>query len=152
VHLLANILQLFFSKFLLVNIKFKLAYARKIFINLSITTLQKAMEQKKEKSDAKKETRELRKKIKRVEKSRSSIKDKNRDKGTIIKKSKDRQRELEESRDHWKAKYKQSEKETAELTQKYAYLASLFNMKEEQLKQILDDVEELKKKYPKKYR
>jgi chromosome segregation ATPase len=93
----------------------------------------------------------LRKKVKRVEESRSSIKDKNREKSTAIKKSRDRQRELEESRDQWKTKYKQSEKESAELTEKYAYLASLLNVKEEQLRQILDDVEELKKKYPKKY-
>jgi len=109
------------------------------------------MEQKKEKSETKKETRTLRKKIKRVEESRSSIKEKNREKGVLIKKSNDRQRELEESRDLWKAKYKQSEKEASELSEKYAYLASLFNVKEEQLEKILGDVEELKKKYPQKY-
>lgn len=109
------------------------------------------MKQKKEKLETSEEARLLRKKIKRVEESRSSIKDKNREKSTVIKKSKDRQRELEVSRDQWKDKYKQSEKEAAELTEKYAYLASLFDMKEEQLKEILDDVEELKKKYPKKY-
>jgi len=110
------------------------------------------MEQKNEKTDAKKETRALRKKIKRVEESRSSIKEKNREKSALIKKTQDRQKELEESRDQWKARCRQSEKETAEVTEKYAYLASLFNMKEEQLREILDDVEELKKKYPKKYR
>lgn len=109
------------------------------------------MEQKKEKPDAKKVTRELRKKIKRVEESRSSIKDKNRDKGTIIKKTKDRQKELEESRDLWKSKYKQSEKEAAEIAEKYAYMASVLEVNEEKLRQILDNVEELKKKYPEKY-
>jgi chromosome segregation ATPase len=109
------------------------------------------MEQKKEKSDAKKESRALRKKIKRVEKSRSSIKDRNREKGTTIKKLQDRQKELEESRDHWKAKYKQSEKLISEQAEKYTHLANLLNMKEEQLGKILGDVEELKKKYPKKF-
>jgi chromosome segregation ATPase len=110
------------------------------------------MKQKKEKTDAKTETRALRKKIKRIEESRSSIKGKNREKSALIKKTQDRQKELEESRDQWKAKCKQSEKETAEVTKKYAYLASLFDMKEEQLREILDSSEELKKKYPKKYR
>ena len=109
------------------------------------------MEQKKEKVDPKKNARELRKKIKRVEKSRSSIKTKNRNKGTIIKKYQDRQKELQDSRDQWKTKCKQSEKERAELSGKYAYLASLFDMKEEQLRHILEDFEELKKKYPQKY-
>lgn len=122
----------------------------KISYNLT-GVLQGFMKQKKEKLNTNEEARSLRKKIKRVEESRSSIKDKNREKGAIIKKSNDRQRELEDSRDQWKAKYKQSEKETAELSEKYAYLASLFNIKEEQLRGILDDIEELKKKYPEKY-
>jgi chromosome segregation ATPase len=110
------------------------------------------MEQKNEKSAVKEEARTLRKKIKRVEESRSSIKAKNREKGTSIKKSKDRQRELEDSRKQWKEKCIESEKESAELSEKYAYLASLFDMKEEQLRQLLKDFEELKKKYPQKCR
>jgi hypothetical protein len=109
------------------------------------------MEHKQDKSEEKKETRSLRKKIKRVEESRSSLKDKNREKGIAIRKSKDRQKELEESRDLWKEKYNQSEKEATELVEKYAYLASLFNVKEEQLRNVLGDIEELKKKYPQKY-
>lgn len=110
------------------------------------------MKQNKEKLDSKKEARLLRKKVKRVEESRSSIKDKNREKSAAIKKSQDRQSELEESRDLWKAKYKQSKKERDELAEEYEYLASLLGVKEEQLKQVIDSVEELKKKYPKKSR
>lgn len=110
------------------------------------------MKKETKKSDSKAEARTLRKKIKRVEESRSSIKDKNREKAAVIKASNDRKRELEESRDQWKAKCKQKEKEALELEEKYAYLANLFDMKEEQLRQILDDIEELKKKYPEKCR
>jgi chromosome segregation ATPase len=109
------------------------------------------MKNAKKKLDATKEVRSLRKKVKRIEESRSSAKDKNREKSTVIKKCKDRQKELEESRDLWKTKYQQSEKESAELAEKYSYLASLFNTKEEQVKQLLDDIDELKKKYPKKF-
>jgi chromosome segregation ATPase len=103
------------------------------------------------KIDKKEEARTLRKKIKRVEESRSSIKDKHREKGSTIKKLKDRQTELEGSRDQWRDRCKQSEKKNADLAEKYKHLADLFEMKEEQLKDILGDVEELKKKYPKKY-
>lgn len=109
------------------------------------------MEKKIKKNDTKEEARTLRKKIKRVEESRSLIKAKNRKKGTVIKNFKDRQTELEKSRDQWKAKYVQSEKEAAELAENYKYLAGLLDIKEEQLKTVLGDVEELKKKYPKKY-
>lgn len=108
------------------------------------------MEQKKTR-DTKEEVRTLRKKVKRVEESRSSIKAKNSKKGEIIKKYRDRQMELEESRNQWKNKYNESQKENAELNEKYAYIASLFDMKEEKLRHILEDIEELKKKYPKKY-
>lgn len=90
----------------------------------------------------------MRKKIKRMEESRSLIKAKNRKKGTDIKKSQDRQKELKESRDKWKVKCKLNEKECAELKEKHAYIASLFDMKEEQLRRVLKDFEELKKKYP----
>jgi hypothetical protein len=103
------------------------------------------MEQKKEKPDAKKAGRVLRRKIKRIEESRSSIKAKHRKKGTIIKKHQDRQKELKESRNLWRDKYKQSEKEKAELNEKYAHIARVFNMKEEQLREALSDFEELKK-------
>jgi chromosome segregation ATPase len=106
------------------------------------------MEQKNEKLDVKEEARILRKKIKRVEESRSAIKNKNREKGTVIRKSQDRQKELEDSRNQWKAKYKEKEKESTEISEKYAYIASLFEIKEEQLRQVLKDFEELKKKYP----
>lgn len=96
------------------------------------------MEQKKVQSTTKREARTLRKKIKQVENSRSSIKVKSRNKGVAIKKLKDRQKELEDSRDHWK-------EEHAELNKQHAYLASLFEMKEEQFRQILKEFEDYKK-------
>jgi hypothetical protein len=100
----------------------------------------------KEKSDNKKEARESRKKIKRIEESRCAIKTKSREKGKVIKKFQDRQNELEESRNQWKDRYKQSEKENAELNEKYAYVASLFGIEEEQLRLALKNFEECKKK------
>lgn len=106
------------------------------------------MDQKNNKTDAKDEARNLRKKINRLEESRSSIKDKNREKGKTIKGYQDRQYELEENRDKWKSKCKEQEKECDELSQKYKYIASLFEMKEEELRKILNEFEELKKKYP----
>jgi len=105
---------------------------------------------KNETSNTKAETRSLRKRFKRVEQSRDSMKDKNREKGTTIKKLKDRHKELEESRDQWKAKYKQSEQENSDLAEKNVQLASLFNLKEEQLENLLDDFEELKKSMKKR--
>lgn len=106
------------------------------------------MEQKKEISKAKQEARKLRKQVSRLEESRSSAKDKSREKGKIIKIYQDRQVELERNRDNWKSKCKSKEKEVEELNQKYKYIASLFEMKEEQLREILNEFEELKKKYP----
>jgi chromosome segregation ATPase len=106
------------------------------------------MEQKNDNSNAKDEARNLRKKVSRLEDSRSSIKDKNREKGKTIKGYQDRQYELEENRDKWKTKCKEQEKECDELSQKYKYIASLFEMKEEELRKILNEFEELKKKYP----
>jgi hypothetical protein len=37
-----------------------------------------------------------------------------------------------------------------ELDEKYKHIAALFEMKEEQLREILKEFEELKKKYPQK--
>jgi chromosome segregation ATPase len=103
---------------------------------------------KKDNSEIKEEVRELRKKAKRIEESRSLIKAKNRKKGEIIKTYQDRQGELEQSRDSWKAKYKAQEKDCAEMEKQYKKMAALFEMKEEQLKEILTEFQELKKKYP----
>lgn len=106
------------------------------------------MKEKIDKPNIKEETRALRKKTKRVEESRASIKAKSREKGKIIKAHQDRQTELEKNRDDWKAKCKEQEKERVNAENKYEQVAALFNMKEEQFKEILKEFEELKKKYP----
>lgn len=106
------------------------------------------MTEKAEKMNIKEEARSLRKKNKRVEESRALIKAKNSEKGKVIKAYQDRQTELEKNRDDWKAKCKEQEKERAEAEGKYKHIADLFNMKEEQLREILNEFEELKKKYP----
>ena len=106
------------------------------------------MKQKKDTPSSKDEARALRKKVKRVEESRCSIKAKNREKGKTIKAYQDRQTELEQNRDSWKTKSKEQEKECEELNNKYKYIASLFEMKEEELRQILKEFEEFKKKHP----
>lgn len=73
-------------------------------------------------------------------------------KGKIIKAHQERQNELKKSRDDWKAKYRKQEEECSEVNKKYKYVSELFEMKEEQLKEILEEFEELKKKYPPKPR
>lgn len=106
------------------------------------------MKEKINNPNVKEETRALRKKAKRLEESRLSIKAKSREKGKIIKAHQDRQTELEKNRDDWKAKCKVQEKERIAADDKYKQVAALFDMKEEQLKEILREFEELKKKYP----
>ena len=106
------------------------------------------MKEKIDKSNMKEETRALRKKAKRVEESRASIKAKSREKGKIIKAHQDRQTELEKNRDDWKVKCKEQEQERINADNKYKQVAALFEMKEEQFREILKEFEELKKKYP----
>lgn len=106
------------------------------------------MKEKADKPNVKEETRALRKKNKRVEESRASIKAKSREKGKIIKAHQDRQTELEKNRDDWKAKCKEQEKERINADNKYKQFATLLDMKEEQLKEMLKELEEFKKKYP----
>lgn len=106
------------------------------------------MKEKNDTSNLKEEARALRKKNKRVEDSRSLIKTKNREKGKIIKAQQDRQTELEQNRDDWKTKCKKEERERAEVDKKYKQVAALFEMKEEELREMLKELEELKKKYP----
>jgi hypothetical protein len=108
------------------------------------------MKEKADKSIIKEEARALRKKAKRVEESRSLIKAKSREKGKIIKAQQDRQAELEQNRDDWKAKCKEQERGRIEADNNYKQVAALFEMKEEQLREILREFEELKKKYPPK--
>ena len=105
----------------------------------------------KEKSDnlnVKAEARTLRKKTKRLEDSRASIKIKSREKGKVIKAHQDRQTELEKNRDDWKTRCKEQEKARIEAEDKYKHVATLLDIKEEQLKEILKDFEESKKKHP----
>jgi predicted nucleic acid-binding Zn-ribbon protein len=108
------------------------------------------MDEKIDKSNVKKEARDLRKKTKRLEQSRASIKSKSREKGKTIKAYQDRQVELEKNRDHWKAKCKQQEKALIEAENKYKESAALFNMQEEEFRNLLEQFEELKKKFPPK--
>ena len=106
------------------------------------------MEQEKDKPNAKEETRTLRKKVKRIEVSRSSIKAKNRKKGEIIKDLQGRKSELEESRDKWKTKHSAQEKACDELSKKYREMADLLQIKEEELREVIKEFEEVKKKHP----
>lgn len=106
------------------------------------------MKEKTDKSNIKEEARLFRKKAKRIEESRSLLKTKNREKGRVIKAYQDRQTELEQNRDDWKAKCKKEEMERIELDKKYKEIAALFEMKEEKLREILKEFEDLKKKYP----
>jgi hypothetical protein len=82
-----------------------------------------SMKQKKE--NTAEETRLLRKKVKRIDKSRALIKIKSSEKAKIIKASQDRQKELQENRDEWKAKCKEQERENVELHPKKIILRKL---------------------------
>lgn len=106
------------------------------------------MKENTDKPNIKEEARALRKKVKRVEESRSSIKAKSREKGKTIKAHQDRQKELEQNRDDWKVKCKKQEKECIDTDDKYKKVAALLEMKEEELRKIMEEFEELKKKYP----
>lgn len=106
------------------------------------------MKEKADKPNINEEKSILRRKTKRVEESRAAIKAKNREKGKIIKAHQDRQTELEINRDDWKAKCKDQEKERMNADDKYKQVAALLGMKEEKLREILKEFEELKKKYP----
>lgn len=108
------------------------------------------MKEKDVKPNVKKEAQTLRKKIKRVEDSRTLIKAKSREKGKAIKAYQDRQTELEKNRDDWKAKCKEQEKARMDADDKYKHVAALLDIKEEQLKEMLKEFEESKKKYPPK--
>ncbi len=110
------------------------------------------MKEKADKPNVKAETRALRKKAKRIEESRASIKAKSREKGKVIKAHQDRQTELEKNRDDWKAKCKEQKKARLDADDKYKQVAALLEMKEERLREILKEFEELKKNYPPKNR
>jgi hypothetical protein len=139
-----------FQQFSCYNLKIYLPWVE--FLNTCSNRIHKDyMKEKTDKSRIKDEARALRKKNKRVEESRSLIKAKSREKGKTIKAYQDRQTELEQNRDEWNAKSKEQERERIE-ADKYKHVAALFDIKEEQLKEILKEFEDLKKKYPPKNR
>lgn len=106
------------------------------------------MKEKADKSNIKAEARALRQKNKRIEESRAAIKAKNREKGKTIKAHQDRQVELEQNRDDWKMKCKEQEKTCIDIDNKYKQVADMLEIKEEELRKIMKEFEELKKKYP----
>jgi chromosome segregation ATPase len=106
------------------------------------------MKEKADKPNIKAEARALRKKNKRIEESRAAIKAKSREKGKAIKAYQDRQTELEQNRDDWKLKCKEQEKACNDANNKYKQVADMLEMKEEELRKIMKEFEELKKKYP----
>lgn len=131
----------------------KLDYSVPKFFNITLTPVAEiTMKEKTDKSNAKEEIRTLRKKTKRIEESRALIKAKSAEKGKIIKAYQDRQTELEQNRDDWKVKCKEQESERIKADDRYKQVAALFDMKEEQFRELLKEVEELKKKYPPKKR
>jgi hypothetical protein len=87
----------------------------------------------------------LRKKITRLTGSRDSIKVKSREKSKIIKAQQDREQELIENRDHWKVRCKGQEKKNEELSRGLKKLADQLEVTEEELQQVLDECDELKK-------
>lgn len=104
------------------------------------------MTQHKDASRSKEEARALRKRMTRIENSRDSVKAKSREKAKVIKAQQDRERELKENRDHWKAKCKEQENKNEELSKALKKLASQLEITDEELQQVLDECNELKKK------
>ena len=103
------------------------------------------MNQPEKTPDSQEEPRLLRKKITRLTGSRDSIKVKSREKSKVIKAHQDREQELKENRDHWKARCKEQEKKNEELSRGFKKLADQLEVTEEELQQVLDECNELKK-------
>lgn len=89
----------------------------------------------------------LRKKIKRIEESRASTKAKSREQAKALKAQQKREQELIENRNSWKAKCKEQKNKNDELNYTYKQVAEQLEVTEEQLKQVLDEFNELKKKH-----
>jgi hypothetical protein len=104
----------------------------------------------KSKTNIKEEVKILRKRAKRLEVSRSLLKTKGREKGKTIKMQHDRHNKLKKSRDAWKDKCMKEKKARVTADNKYKEMADLFGIKEEQLREVLKEFEEVKKKYPEK--
>jgi len=107
---------------------------------------------KEDKINAKEKTHILRKKIKRIEESRSTSQAKNREKAKTIKAHQDRETELKNNRDNWKDKCKEKEKENKSLKEKLKLIANTLEITEEQLQQVRDEFNEVKKKSYKGFR
>jgi chromosome segregation ATPase len=101
---------------------------------------------KQDKTNPKEKPHTLRKKIKRIEESRSTIQAKNREKAKALKAYQDREKELKDNRDSWKVKCKEKEKENEELQEKLKLIVNTLEITEEQLQQIRDEFNEVKKK------
>jgi len=107
---------------------------------------------KQDKENSKEKPHTLRKKIKRIEESRSTIQSKNREKAKAIKAYQDRETELRSNRDSWKVKCKEQEKENEDLKEKLKLVANTLEITEEQLQQVRDEFNEVKKKSYKGFR
>lgn len=105
-----------------------------------------------DKTNSKEKPHTLRKKIKRIEESRSTIQAKNREKAKAIKAYQDRETELKNNRNNWKGKCKEKEKENEDLKEKLKLIASTLEITEEQLQQVRDEFNEVKKKTYKGFR
>jgi uncharacterized coiled-coil DUF342 family protein len=91
----------------------------------------------------------LRKRIKRIEESRDSTKAKSREQAKELKALQKRQQELIENRDSWKTKCKEQNSKNDELSYTLRKVAEQLQVTEEQLREVLDEFNELKKKHHK---
>lgn len=105
-----------------------------------------------DKTNSKEKPGLLRKKIKRLKVSRDTGQARNREKAKIIKAYQDRETELKNNRDNWKDKSKEKEKENEELKEKLKLIASTLKITEEQLQEVRDEFNEVKKKSYKGFR
>jgi uncharacterized coiled-coil DUF342 family protein len=107
------------------------------------------MKQDKENTQPKEPPYVLRKKMKRIEQSRDSVKSKSREQAKSLKAQQKRERELIDNRDGWKAKCKEQECKNDDLNHTLKKVAEQLQVTEEQLQQVLDEFNELKKKHHK---
>src|SRR5208282_3572284 len=107
------------------------------------------MKQNKETTQPKEQPFVLRKRIKRIEQSRDSVKSKSREQAKSLKAQQKRERELIDNRDDWKVKCKEQECKNEGLNNTLKQVAEQLQVTEEQLQQVLDEFNELKKKHHK---
>ncbi len=107
------------------------------------------MKQSKETTQPKEQPYLLRQRIKRIEQSRDSVKSKSRELAKSLKAKQKREVELIDNRDSWKTKCKKQMSENEDLKSAHRKVAEQLQITEEQLQQILDEFNELKKKHHK---